>query len=169
MKELFLVRHAKSSWKDASLEDIQRPLSDRGKRDAPLMSGLLLKLNLVPDLIYTSPALRAFSTAKIFAAEFNMPKKKIIIDENIYHANAPDLLQLISELPDTADRIFMIGHNPELTELCNIMSAQSTEDLRTCSILGMKFDIERWNEISGKKGTVFCEESPHRHSKKKPA
>src|SRR5687768_1175410 len=112
MKELILVRHAKSSWKDQDLTDFERPLNKRGKRDAPFMGGLLKKITQSPDLIISSPAARALSTAKIIAKELDFPVDKIKKDIKIYLAEEVELFKIVKKISDKHQRIILVGHNP---------------------------------------------------------
>ncbi|WP_457598784.1 SixA phosphatase family protein, partial [Hydrogenimonas sp.] len=119
MKELFLFRHAKSSWDDPSLSDFDRPLNERGRRDAPLMGEHLKAMGIHLDLIVASPAKRAKKTAKIIAEKLGYDIEKIIWQENIYEASPQTLLYIVCQLPEKAKRVMLVGHNPSLTLLAN--------------------------------------------------
>jgi len=119
MKTLFLVRHAKSSWDDTALPDKDRPLNDRGKRDAAKMGERLAKIDVKPDLILSSPARRALTTAEIVAKKLDYKLKNILVDDRLYAVDADDLLDVIRKLGDKSKRVMLFGHNPELTELAN--------------------------------------------------
>ncbi|MCP4673012.1 MAG: histidine phosphatase family protein, partial [Desulfobacula sp.] len=110
MKNIILVRHAKSSWKNLSLDDFARPLNKRGKRDAPFMGKQLKNRKIMPDIILSSPAKRAKKTVKTIAKVIGYPKKKIIFDNNMYHADALYLFQMVTKLNDKNDTIMCIGH-----------------------------------------------------------
>ncbi len=115
MKRLYLIRHAKSSWDDPSLDDFDRPLSKRGKHDAPLMGKLLKQKNIIPDLILSSPAKRAKKTAKKIAKELG--KANIVYLDELYDASSQDLLADIKKISDTYTTVFLIAHNPRLNML----------------------------------------------------
>src|SRR5690242_21738198 len=117
MKTLFLIRHAKSSWDDTALPDKDRPLNDRGKRDAPKMGKRLAKRDVKPDLILSSPAKRALTTAKIIAKKLEYKFTDIVVNDRLYAGAAHDLLNVIHRLGDRPKRVILFGHNPELTEL----------------------------------------------------
>ena len=119
MKTLFLIRHAKSSWDDPALPDKDRPLGDRGRRDAPKMGKRLAKRDVKPDLILSSPARRAFTTAEIMAKKLDYKLKHIVVDDRLYAGAVHDLLNVIHKLGDKLERVMLFGHNPELTELAH--------------------------------------------------
>src|SRR5262252_314235 len=117
MKSLFIVRHAKSSRDDPTLPDRERPLNDRGRRDAPRMGERLAKQDVKPDLILSSPALRALTTAEIIARKLDYKVKEIVVDERLYAATSDDVLKIIRELGQKSKRVMLFGHNPALAEL----------------------------------------------------
>ena len=146
MKTLLLVRHAKSSWDDPSLPDKKRPLNDRGLRDAPKMGARLAKRHVKPDLVLSSPAVRALATAQIIATELDYRIKDIVVDERLYEAAPDDLLEIIRKLGDEGDCVMIFGHNPELSELARGLSDTITE-MRTCVVAELAFDIESWSHV----------------------
>src|SRR5215471_13645034 len=131
MKTLFLVRHAKSSRDDPALPDKERPLNDRGLRDAPRMGERLANQDVRPDLIMSSPAARALATAELIAKKLDYKRKDIVVDERLYAAHADELLEIVQELSDRLKDVMLFGHNPELTELANRLSSKIT-DMPTC-------------------------------------
>ena len=148
MKTLVLVRHAKSSWKDASLADRDRPLNDRGKRDAPVMGRRLATRGEPPDLIVSSPAARALATARVIAEAVGYPVDRIREDERIYMAGPAELLEAIHDLDDVADRVFLFGHNPGLTDLVNALSEPAVENVPTCGVVEFRLGSDRWADLS---------------------
>lgn len=148
MKTLFLIRHAKSSWKNAGLTDFERPLNSRGKKDAPFMGKVLKKRNVTPDLIFVSPAKRAFKTAKLIAKEIEYPQSKIIVDKAIYEGSVYQILELIQRIDDSNNIVFLIGHNPDFTSLANYLSNYSVTNIPTCGIFCIDFEINSWQQIS---------------------
>ena len=146
MKTLLLVRHAKSSRDDPALADKERPLNDRGLRDAPKMGERLAKRNVNPDLILSSPAVRALATAEIIARRLDYRIKDIVVDERLYEAAPDDLLGLIREIGDERDCVMIFGHNPELSELAHGLSDTIT-DMPTCAVAEFAFDIESWSRV----------------------
>jgi len=113
---LFIVRHAKSSWEDPSLSDLERPLKKRGDKDAHIIGGVLSSRDVLPDIILSSPAERAIATAIILAKEMNYPKKKIVKNEVIYEASSSELLEIIEQLNDSLKSVMLVGHNPSFYE-----------------------------------------------------
>ena len=146
VKTLFLVRHAKSSWDDPALPDKDRPLNDRGKRDAPKMGERLAKRDAKPDLILSSPARRALKTAEIFAEELDYKRKAIVVDDRLYAATSDDLLDVIRKLGEKVERAMMFGHNPELTELAHRFSSEITH-MPTCAVAEFTFDTKSWSKL----------------------
>jgi len=146
MKTLFLVRHAKSSWDDASVADRERPLAGRGERDAPAMGKRLERRGVRPDLIVSSPALRARLTAELLAEQLEYKRKDIVIDDRLY-ARGPDaLLEVIHAVDDGIKRVMLVGHNPELTELAHRI-CRDIAHLPTCAVARFTFDARSWADI----------------------
>jgi phosphohistidine phosphatase len=146
MKTLFLIRHAKSSWGDTALPDKDRPLNDRGRRDAPKIGERLAKRDVKPDLILSSPAMRALKTAEIIAKKLDYRRKDIVVDDRLYAVGADDLLDVIRKLGDKLERVMLFGHNPELTELAHRLSSKITH-MPTCAVAEFTFDAKSWSKI----------------------
>jgi len=146
MKRLFLIRHAKSSWDDAALPDKDRPLNDRGRRDAPRIGERLAKRDLKPDLIVSSPAVRALETAQIIAGKLDYRRKDMVVDDRLYAGEADDLLEVIRALGDRLKSVMIFGHNPALVELAQRLSSAIT-DMPTCAVAEFRFDTKSWSEI----------------------
>jgi phosphohistidine phosphatase len=148
MKTLTLIRHAKSSWKNATLLDIDRPLNKRGKRDAPMMGQRLVDRGTSPELIVSSPAKRAMVTAETIALEIDYPIDDIVVDERMYMADVDDLLSVIQSLDDTLEHVMMFGHNPGLTDLVNTLSpSQYIDNVPTCGVAEMDFETDTWADV----------------------
>jgi phosphohistidine phosphatase len=145
-KTLFLVRHAKSSWKDECLTDHDRPLNKRGKRDASEMARRLAIIYKKPDKIMSSTALRAISTAKAMAKGFHLKPSRIVRNTLIYEAEPSGLLEIIRAFDDRYARVLMVGHNPELTEAVNLLSGSEIENIPTCGFVVLRFSIRLWSE-----------------------
>src|SRR2546429_9243566 len=146
MKRLFLIRHAKSSWADPALPDKDRPLGDRGRRDARKMGTRLAKRDVKPDLILSSPARRAFKTARIIAKKLDYKLKDIVVDDRLYAGAVHGLLDVIHKLGDKLERVMLFGHNPELTELAHRLSSKITH-MPTCAIAEFTFNAKSWSNI----------------------
>jgi phosphohistidine phosphatase len=154
MKTLYLLRHAKSSWSFDELSDQERPLNDRGRDDAPAMGQALAKRRICPDLVVSSPAVRAMSTAVLVAREMQYPHEKIAVESGIYGADMDDLLTIIKDLPDTANSVLLVGHNPTITETANALSPSSINEMPTAAVVCLHFACEHWSEI-GKANAEF--------------
>jgi phosphohistidine phosphatase len=146
MKTLFLIRHAKSSWDDSSWPDNDRPLNDRGMRDAPRMGKRLAERDVKPDLILSSPAMRALTTAEIIAKKLDYKLKDIVLDDRLYAGEADDLLNVIHKLGDKLERVMLFGHNPEVTELAHRLSSEITH-MPTCAVAEFTFATKSWSDI----------------------
>jgi len=164
MKRLFLIRHAKSSWGDPDRADIDRPLNERGKRDAPVMGERLKKEHKAkPDLIISSPAKRALRTAKIIATALDYPEGKIEIKASLYASGVPAMLDVIRHLDDSLGEVMLFGHNPDLTSLANYLSNQQVENIPTCGIFCVDFDIKSWKDMKNQKGIFKFFDYPKKH------
>lgn len=153
MKTLYLIRHAKSSWKNELQDDFDRPLNQRGKDDAPMMGQRLKKLGLQPDMIVSSPAKRARKTAAKIAAELNYQVEKILLVPEIYEAEINDLLGVTELLPDSAATVFLVGHNPGISGLAAYLTGNFADNLPTCSVYAIDFQIDSWQAVSQGLGT----------------
>jgi phosphohistidine phosphatase len=147
MKTLYLIRHAKSSWDNPGLRDFSRPLNERGLVEAPKMARLLMETGAKPDLLVSSPAKRAITTAQFFAATFNIADEVIVRNDDIYEADPKDILRIVSELPDTAQTILLFGHNNTLTDVANFFSDDYIENVPTCGIVRIESKSARWSEL----------------------
>lgn len=155
MKTVILVRHAKSSWDDHTLSDFERPLNDRGKKDAPEMAGRLKKRKITIDRLISSPAKRAKKTAGIFAEELGIKKDEIILVEKLYLAEPDAFSEVIARQPESVKTIALFSHNPGLTEFANSLTHVRVDNVPTCGIFAVKFQ-GNWSEFpSSEKEYVF--------------
>lgn len=153
MKRLFLLRHAKSSWKDPDLTDHDRPLNKRGKRDAPRMGKLLSDEGLIPDLILSSTALRARNTAELVAKASGYPGA-IELSGDLYHADVPTFLAVLQELFYDYSGVLLVGHNPGIAEFLYVLTGQS-EQMPTAALALVELDVESWWQLDATtKGTL---------------
>lgn len=146
MKTLFLVRHAKSSRDDPSLPDRERPLDERGLRDAPAMGKRLAERKVKPDLLVSSPAVRALTTAHLIADELGYARDDIAIDDRLYASSADDLLGVVHVLDNKLGSVMLFGHNPEFTDLAQRLSGEIT-DMPTCAVARFRFDTKAWADV----------------------
>jgi len=130
-RRIVVVRHAKSSRNEPALQDKDRPLNARGERDAAKMGERLAKIGVKPDLILSSPARRALTTAEIVANKLDYNPKNILVDDRLYGVDADDLLDVIRKLGDKSKRVMLFGHNPELTELGHRLSSETSHAKET--------------------------------------
>ncbi len=129
------------------MRDYDRPLNSRGKRDAPFMGNVLSEKGIKPDLIISSPAKRAFTTAKYFADELNYPERKIIREENLYEAGVSVILKVISEIDDKNESIMIFSHNPGITDFLNFISDKQIDNIPTAAVVSLILKFEHWNKI----------------------
>lgn len=147
VKDVCLVRHAKSSWDQPGLDDYNRPLDSRGLRDGPLMAQKMHELNLVPDLIITSGAKRARSTAEFFRKEFDLGPEKFIVNDKLYEATPEDVYSVISSAPDTARFLYIFGHNPTLTWVANSIAGVHIDNVPTAGVLHIQTMVASWKKF----------------------
>ena len=163
MKQIIFVRHAKSSWSDMSLRDIDRPLNNRGNRDAPFM-GKIMSEKITPDLIMTSPALRAKTTALIFAKQMNYPIDRVVVEPIIYGASLREILWLVQSLDNSFNTVLFFGHNPTFTEVANHFGAMELFNLPTCGIVEVRYDGDDWMKLNNSNAKVVAVDFPKKHN-----
>lgn len=146
MKHFYFVRHAKSSWDDASLHDSQRPLNARGERDAPLMAMLLAQRGVSPDLLIASPAVRAQRTAQLFAERLGYALDAIYTDARLYEATVEDVLEVLESTPDEVSRVLFFGHNMAFTYLAYHFG-EGIENLPTAGVISLESTAQRWLDV----------------------
>ncbi|MBF8257817.1 MAG: phosphoglycerate mutase family domain protein [Actinobacteria bacterium] len=164
MKTVVLVRHAKSSWKDTSLKDFDRPLNKRGERDAPLMGKKLKERRVMPDLILSSPAKRAKKTATCIAEEIGYPKNKILYNDKMYHSGGRVLLEIVRNQDDEHGTIMLFGHNPDLGDLAEmLLDSDPVYAIPTTGVYCIRFDVDSWKDIREGNGEVVFFDYPKRY------
>ena len=159
-KTLYLVRHAKSSWDDPSLADRDRPLNERGLSSAPDMGRRLAAQGHKPDLVISSPARRALSTAKKLAKEMGYRESKVITDEHLYFSGTRSMVDLLEKLDDKHKKVMIVGHNPAMTSLLNILCDSEVENMPTCAVAMIEFDMESWSELTMTDGELMDYDYP---------
>lgn len=150
MKTLYVVRHAKSSWDDTDLADIDRPLNERGKRDAPRMAKRLKEKSIHPELFLSSPARRAFSTARRIGEVVGYKKDHIKTEKKLYHASENEIFNVVRGLSDKSGSVMIFGHNPGLTDFVNelLNTKQFIDNIPTCGIVAFSFSTKSWADVS---------------------
>jgi len=164
MKTLYLVRHAKSSWKHPELDDFERPLNKRGRESAPLMGIFLKKLKVAPNLLLSSPANRAAMTARIIADGIDYPLEEIQYNGELYLSGVEVLIHVIEHLKGSVKEAMLIGHNPEFTHLANYISGQRISNIPTCGVFCTELNISSWGEIGENCGKIKFFEYPKKIS-----
>jgi phosphohistidine phosphatase len=144
MKTLTLVRHAKSSWDDSSLNDRDRGLNARGKRDAPVMGKRITAAGVRPSMIITSPAVRAWATAKIIAQEIGYPIEFLQRENDLYLASLDTLLDVVVAQENEFNNLMIVGHNPGLTDFANYLSPGLTSNLPTSCVVSVSLNVKNW-------------------------
>ncbi len=155
MKTLYLVRHAKSSWKVEGLQDMDRPLKGRGVRDAYNTSEWLLKQGFKPEHIVSSPATRALHTAIIFSKNLNLPVNDIHLEAEIYHAGSKELMSIVRGLDDDYSSVMLFGHNPTITDFVNKCINHRIDNVPTTGVACLRFDAKKWKDLDKKAELVF--------------
>ena len=147
MKTLYLLRHAKSSWDHPDLKDFERPLSERGINDVPVMVARFKSRKGHIDTIICSPAVRTKTTAQMFARELGFPRDEIGSNPELYFAGSNMLLKAASLLDNDCDAAMIIGHNPAITEFVNEMTGSDIDNIPTCGLAELRLPIDDWSEI----------------------
>ncbi|HJQ69896.1 MAG TPA: histidine phosphatase family protein [Blastocatellia bacterium] len=152
MKTLLLLRHAKSSWDDVSLRDFERPLAERGERDAPRMGEQLRQRGPLPELIISSPAARARQTAKAVIEAAGLTAR-LEFDDSIYGASSAELMRLMRRLPDAVNCALMVGHNPGFEEVVSRLTG-SDERMPTAALACIEFQVDHWADLEDGAGRL---------------
>ncbi len=156
-KTLLVIRHAKSSWDIGTLNDFERPLNDRGKKDAPAMAQKLIAKNISIDAFVASPAKRAKKTAEFFIEASKRNKEEIIFITKLYHAPADVFFEVGESLEDTFNTVAIFSHNPGITEFVNMLTDEAKLDnMPTCGIFAVTIHSSSWKNFSkAKKEFLF--------------
>jgi phosphohistidine phosphatase len=163
MKKIYLIRHAKSSWKEAGLSDFDRTLNKRGKRDVEFMAKRLKSFGVLPDLIISSPAKRAKTTAKEIAKIIGYDKDKIEYIDSLYESSYQTYRYILDSLSSQIDSVFIVAHNPTITEVGEILSGAILTNMPTCSIVCIEFDVDDFKKIKEGEGKIIFFDYPKKH------
>jgi phosphohistidine phosphatase len=147
MKTLYLVRHAKSSWDDITIEDYERPLLNKGINRTLRVARFLISKRIIPDLIVSSHAVRAFETANILAEKLGYPKHEILIEGQLYFSGPEAIHNVVFGLPDDKKEVMLVGHNPDMTKLANEFLYDKIDYLPTTGVVSVSFETEKWEEV----------------------
>lgn len=161
MKQLFLIRHAKSDWGTSFLTDIDRPLNNRGYTEAYFLSQWFQKNAPMPDKILSSTATRALNTALIFARTLNFDMNNFALEKNIYECTYTDFISVLQQQPSTVNSLAVFSHNPTVTEASNkLINEFFIDNIPTCGVIGINFSINDWQEIGLVKGELSFYQFP---------
>ena len=145
MRRLTLVRHAKSDWKNADLKDFDRPLNRRGLKEAPQMAERLAAQKIRPDLMLTSPAVRALETARVLAKALDYPLRRLKTEDRLYLGPAADILAVVRGVGSRVRHLMIFGHNPGLSAFAqSLTNDRELGELPTCAVYTMELDIRSW-------------------------
>ncbi|UCE88325.1 MAG: histidine phosphatase family protein [Pseudomonadota bacterium] len=165
MKRLTLIRHAKSSWSEPGLADFDRPLNERGQRDAPKMGKHLRKHGLSPDLFVSSPAKRALTTAQTIAQALAYPSDAIRKLDAVYEASLATLLNVVHELDDNHSDIVLFGHNPGITVLANFLVGVHIDNVPTCGVVMIELAVDNWRDVERDCGRLLGFDYPKKNKR----
>lgn len=146
-KQLYLVRHAKSSWSDMSLHDFERPLNRRGLRDAPEMGRRLKQRGISPEIVLCSSALRARQTAELLLPELGVRQDSIVFKDCVYEASVEILTDLIRRQPNDCGSVMLIGHNPAIGLLAGRLADRHVERMPTCAAVCLELETDQWDRV----------------------
>lgn len=147
MKQLLIIRHAKSSWDNAGQDDFDRPLNERGMRDAPMMAQRLLARKVKIDLLLSSSAKRALGTAKYFAEAYHFGNERLVSTRKLYHAYPDTFYEVIGDVDDSVRTVAVFAHNPGITYFANQLSDAKIDDMPTCGIFAITTDARFWRDL----------------------
>ena len=151
-KTLLIVRHAKSSWDLASLNDFERPLNERGKKDAPVMAERLLKKNIAIEAFVSSPAKRAKKTAELFCSAFGIPEDQVTFISKLYHATPAVFYEVVEELDDSFSKVAIFSHNPGITEFVNsLIEGVKIDNMPTSGVFAIQVHADKWKDFKKSK------------------
>lgn len=144
MKTILISRHAKSAWDNPRLTDFDRPLNERGHKDAPEMAKKIRKAGFIPDVLISSPANRARTTANYYAADLQLPVSEV---KKLYHGMPEDYLSVIQELPEDVHTVMLFGHNPGITYIANMIQPGVTDNIPTAGVIIARSPANSWEEV----------------------
>jgi phosphohistidine phosphatase len=150
MKTLYLLRHAKSSWDDPNLSDFDRPLNKRGQKAAPRIGAYLHQEKIKPDLVISSPAVRASQTTELVSAAAGF-KTTVRFEPEIYEATPERLLKIVKGIDDAANSAMLVGHNPGFEELLTLLTGES-QRMPTAALACLEFKLDKWSDVTASAG-----------------
>ncbi|MBL4821029.1 MAG: histidine phosphatase family protein [Gammaproteobacteria bacterium] len=163
MKTLFLLRHGKSSWSNSQLKDFERPLADRGLSDIQLMASRFVDSGRQVQCIIASPAVRAKSTAILFAKEIGFPQDEVAANPELYFAGATMFLKAAGLVDEEFESAMLVGHNPAITDVVNDMCGAAIDNIPTSGLVELRLPIEHWSDIAYDNAELIDFDYPKRH------
>ncbi len=160
MKILYMIRHAKSDWSNPLLSDFERGLNKRGAKDAPLMGKVLSDKRIYPDLIVSSSALRARTTAIEIAKQINYTQDRIQYEASLYACDVQTIISIIQDVSQNVNVLFVVGHNPELTECVNMICGVNIENIPTCGVSAMRLHHDNWKSLGAHSAQLLFLDTP---------
>ena len=162
-KTLLVIRHAKSSWDIGTLNDFERPLNERGKKDVPLMAKKLIDKKILIDAFVSSPAKRAKKTAELFCEAFGKKEEAVLYVSMLYQAVADDFYEVVEQLDDSFNTVAIFSHNPGITEFVNTLTdAVRIDNMPTCSVYAIQVQTSKWADFKkAKKEFLFFDFPKH--------
>ena len=155
MKYLTIIRHAKSSWENPDLDDLVRPLNERGLQSIKIIGNYLKEKQIQPDLVITSPATRALQTAIGIGTYLNYTADDLLIKQDIYFGNPTSIFSILKNLNDDFNDVILFGHEPILSSLIELLTKNQLDKFPTCAVYRIAFDINHWNAIKKGKMVFF--------------
>lgn len=165
MKTLYIIRHAKSDWSNPFLRDYERPLNKRGKKNAPFMGEVLAQNHVLPDLILSSGAVRAKTTARIIAEKVGYDTEKIVYEESLYLADETAIERLLKKIPSSKKSVFIVGHNPGLTLFAEYISGHEIGNIPTCGIVTVRLKQNEWKNLGRESAEFVSFDYPKKYKK----
>lgn len=159
-KHLYIVRHGKSDRDFVDVPDYERPLKERGIVDSYKIASIMAQKKHIPELIISSPAIRALHTAFVFARVSKFPLSKIMVNEDLYMSSENKYLELIKDTKSDINSIMIFGHNPSFTDLANHFLHDKINEIPTSGVVGLKFETDSWKNIANLKPTEFFFDYP---------
>lgn len=163
MKTLYFIRHAKSDWSNPLLRDFERGLNKRGVKECPLMGKVLLDKGICPDLILSSSALRARTTAIEIARQINYPHDLIQYEASLYACDVQTIISIIQNVSQNVNTLFVFGHNPELTGCANMICGVDIENIPTCGVAAMCLHHDNWKSLGANSAQLLFLDTPKQH------
>jgi phosphohistidine phosphatase len=160
MKQLLIIRHAKSSWDFTALSDFDRQLNERGHNNAPMMAKRLLDKHVTIDAFVSSTAVRALTTATYFAKTYQLTAETIVRLDELYNASSNTILKVVSSLHQKIDTAALFAHNPGVTDFANTLTQTQIDDMPTCGIFAVKVHCNKWTDFKDAKKAFWFFDYP---------